>query len=284
MEYNGEKYYYFYDATGNVQGLFDSSGTAVANYYYTAYGEPLLIESGFGLDRDVSADPTHIANINPFRYKSYYYDTETGFYYLNTRYYDPTVCRFLSMDSYASTGQGVIGHNMYAYCGNNPVSRVDDKGEFWNVIIGAAIGFATSLVSNVIDVATEIITKEPDEDIDYGKLFGSAVVSLVIGTVEGALTGAFPAAAVAISAAAGATEAIVTGAIKGTPVRDVAIDAVVSGGIGALTGAMGMGAGNNNEDLYDSAAKAVKKLKGGKLSPTAKKAAKNEIKKAAKAV
>ena len=115
MEYNGEKYYYFYDATGNVQGLFDSSGTAVANYYYTAYGEPLLIESGFGFDRDVSADPTHIANINPFRYKSYYYDSESEFYYLNTRYYDPTVCRFLSMDSYASTGQRVIGHNMYVY-------------------------------------------------------------------------------------------------------------------------------------------------------------------------
>ena len=102
--------------------------------------------------------------------------------------------------------------------------------------------------------------------------------------MEGALTGAFPAAAVAISAAAGATEAIVTGAIKGTSARDVAIDAVVSGRIGALTGAMGMGAGNNNEDLYDSAAKAAKKLYGEKLSPTAKKAAKNEIKKAAKAV
>ena len=50
---------------------------------------------------------------------------------------------------------------MYAYCGNNPVSRVDDKGECWNVIIGAAIGFATSLVSNAIDVGAKILTKNP---------------------------------------------------------------------------------------------------------------------------
>ena len=148
MEYNGEKYYYFYDATGNVQGLFDSSGTAVANYYYTAYGEPLLIESGFGFDRDVSADPTHIANINPFRYKGYYYDTETGFYYMFSRYYDPVVSRWISQEPNVYNGEfdegaGLLAYNVYTYCANNPVNNFDPTGEFvlsTSVLIGIVIG------------------------------------------------------------------------------------------------------------------------------------------------
>ena len=145
MEYNGEKYYYFYDATGNVQGLFDSSGTAVANYYYTAYGEPLLIESGFGFDRDVSADPTHIANINPFRYKGYYYDTETGFYYMFSRYYDPVVSRWISQEPNVYNGEfdegsEILGYNVYAYCFNNPINNFDPDGEAAANIVGGVIG------------------------------------------------------------------------------------------------------------------------------------------------
>jgi len=65
---------------------------------------------------------------NPFRYRGYYYDIETGFYYLNSRYYDPAVGRFINADSYATTGQGVLGSNMFAYCLNNPVNRVDQSG------------------------------------------------------------------------------------------------------------------------------------------------------------
>ena len=69
-----------------------------------------------------------MANINPLKYRGYYYDTETGFYYLQSRYYDPIVSRFINADSYTSTGQGFLGYNMFAYCGNNPVSRVDASG------------------------------------------------------------------------------------------------------------------------------------------------------------
>lgn len=69
-----------------------------------------------------------LGTLNPFRYHGYVYDWETGFYYLQSRYYDPNVCRFLSADVMFSTGQGVLGHNMYAYCRNNAPTRIDIGG------------------------------------------------------------------------------------------------------------------------------------------------------------
>ena len=71
-----------------------------------------------------------MAEINPLRYRGYYYDTETGFYYLQSRYYDPAMHRFINADSLASTGQGIVGTNMYAYCLNNPVRRIDISGTY----------------------------------------------------------------------------------------------------------------------------------------------------------
>ena len=62
-----------------------------------------------------------LAEVNPLRYRGYYYDSETGFYYLQSRYYDPANRRFISADVYASTGQGFLGTNMFAYCNNKPI-------------------------------------------------------------------------------------------------------------------------------------------------------------------
>lgn len=116
MDYNGTLYYYMYDSIGNIFGLVDANGAFVANYTYDAWGK-ILSSSG------------SMAEINPIRYKGYYYDTESGFYYLMSRYYDPVIGRFLNADSFASTGQGVLGYNMYAYCGNNPILFVDYTGQ-----------------------------------------------------------------------------------------------------------------------------------------------------------
>ena len=69
-----------------------------------------------------------VAEMNPLRYRGYYYDTETGFYYLQSRYYDPNLGRFINADAYSSTGQGILGNNMYAYCNNNPVILSDPQG------------------------------------------------------------------------------------------------------------------------------------------------------------
>lgn len=73
--------------------------------------------------------------VNPLRYRGYVYDTETGLYYLNSRYYNPVWGRFVNADGYASTGQGFDGHNMFAYCGNEPVNRYDVGGMFWKEAI-----------------------------------------------------------------------------------------------------------------------------------------------------
>ena len=93
-----------------------SDGTPVASYCYDAWGKILACDGA-------------LAELNPLRYRGYVCDQETGFYYLQSRYYDPTVGRFINTDSYASTGQGIAGYNMFAYCNNSPVSQLDPNGE-----------------------------------------------------------------------------------------------------------------------------------------------------------
>jgi RHS repeat-associated protein len=119
-------YYYVRNILGEIIGIVDTSGNYVVKYVYNAWGYPEEITNGTGVD--VSYDDAHIANINPFRYKGYYYDTETGFYYLQSRYYDPVTGRFVNSDGYVSTGTGFISSNMFAYCYNNPVMFIDSAG------------------------------------------------------------------------------------------------------------------------------------------------------------
>ena len=126
MKYNGTVYYYVTNLQGDVMHIVNASGKVVASYDYDPYGKV------------ISATGT-LANINPLRYRGYVYDQETGFYYLQSRYYDPTVGRFLNADSYATTGQGIIGHNMFAYCGNSPLNRVDSEGTFWGALVISAV-------------------------------------------------------------------------------------------------------------------------------------------------
>ena len=106
--------------------IYNSSHTCVASYSYDAWGN-IISKSGT------------LADVNPFRYRSYYYDAETWFYYLQSRYYDPQICRFINADIFTSTGQGLLGNNMFAYCRNNPVSRVDASG--WADISAAEESF-----------------------------------------------------------------------------------------------------------------------------------------------
>ena len=127
INYGGVRYYYVRNAQNDVIGITDKTGAFVARYTYDEWGNITSITDGNG--NDVSNNAVHIANLNPLRYRSYFYDAETGWYWLNTRYYDPAVGRFINADSYASTGQGVLGHNMFAYCLNNPVNAIDPNGE-----------------------------------------------------------------------------------------------------------------------------------------------------------
>ena len=125
ISYGDNTYTFAKNIQGDVIGIY-SGGALVAKYEYNAYGQILSITNSAG--NDISGNASHIANINPFRYRGYYYDTETGFYYLQSRYYDPVVGRFLNADALVSTGQGILGNNMFAYCNNNPVTMVDNIG------------------------------------------------------------------------------------------------------------------------------------------------------------
>lgn len=91
----------------------------MVEYTYDSWGKSISVTGT--LATTLGAD-------QPFRYRSYMYDTETGFYYLKSRYYDPAVCRFISSDVFFSTGQGVLGNNSYAYCNNNAINCADSSG------------------------------------------------------------------------------------------------------------------------------------------------------------
>ena len=108
-------YYYILNLQGDVVQIIDANGVMQAEYVYSPWGEIISAEGD-------------LAEVNPLRYRGYYYDSETGFYYLRSRYYDPENHRFINADSYASTGQGFLGTNTFAYCNNSPIQFSDATG------------------------------------------------------------------------------------------------------------------------------------------------------------
>jgi RHS repeat-associated protein len=115
--YDGTAYYYEKNLQGDVIWLTDASGNEVAKYTYDAWGKVLFVEGN-----------TEIANINPIRYRGYYYDTETQLYYLNSRYYDPETGRFINADDagIAASQYGLI--NLYVYSSNTPINNIELMG------------------------------------------------------------------------------------------------------------------------------------------------------------
>ena len=129
-------YYLIKNAQGDVMQLRDEADTIVANYAYDAFGRLLSVTD---IDGKAISDQTSFAHRNPLRYRGYLYDSETGFYYLGSRYYDPKIRRFINADNNLSSAS-ICGYNLFAYCGNNPVNRTDATGEaWWHWALGAAI-------------------------------------------------------------------------------------------------------------------------------------------------
>ena len=122
VTYNGTNYYYATNIQGDVTAILNTSGTAVVQYTYDAWGKLLSTTGSMA-----SVLGVH----NPLRYRGYVYDTETGLYYLQSRYYNPAMGRFINADVDASTGHGLLGTNMFAYCANNPVNYTDESGQDW---------------------------------------------------------------------------------------------------------------------------------------------------------
>ena len=143
---NNENYLYRKNAQGDITHILDNAGMVVAKYVYDAWGNHAILDAN-GTDL-----ASGVGVLNPFRYRSYYYDEETDLYYLQTRYYDPEVGRFLSQDDVSYLAPDSInGLNLYAYCGNNPVMNVDPTGRFVSTILGTIFGALWGAVSALMN-------------------------------------------------------------------------------------------------------------------------------------
>ena len=149
--YNGSTYYYVFNGQGDVIGITDGTGNMLARYTYDAWGKPLTITDGAG--NDVSGNASHIANVNPFRYRGYYYDKESGLYYLQSRYYDPVVGRFINADGLVDN-RDINTQNMFQYGVNNPINNFDLNG-MWAFSIGININ-ATAFLGISLSVGFSI--------------------------------------------------------------------------------------------------------------------------------
>lgn len=118
-------YYFTHNWRGDIVGIYNGNGDLKATYEYDAWGNVTAIEDANG---NAITSATHIANLNPFRYRGYYQDTETGLYYLLSRYYDPVTHRFINADGLFQAGNDVLSTNMNIYCGNNPIMFRDPSG------------------------------------------------------------------------------------------------------------------------------------------------------------
>ena len=178
LKRNNTMYFFLRDGQGNIIAIVDSTGDVVVQYWYDAWGNHKVVDA----DGDEITDLDNIGNLNPFRYRGYYYDTETGLYFLQTRYYDPEVGRFLNRDSveYADP-ETINGLNLYAYCLNNPVEYVDPTGHIIIsfLLAGAIVGFTVSFTSSVVSQAI----------MNNGQIdWGIAAIDGLFGAVSGALS------------------------------------------------------------------------------------------------
>jgi len=152
-----QSYFYATNAQGDVIAIYDENGVKIYTYAYDAWGN--LIEG-----REVAAGGAAAAAVNPLRYRGYYFDAETGLYYLNSRYYNPQWGRFLNADTYISTGTGLIGYNMYAYCNNNPVMYIDPTGDISKEQVGAIVGMFFGPLPQIL-----VYVFMPDEEEHYAR-------------------------------------------------------------------------------------------------------------------
>ena len=184
-----------------------------------------------------TAFATHIGRVNPFRYRGYYYDEETNLYYLQSRYYDPTVCRFINADDVAYIAPETLnGLNLFAYCGNNPVMRVDANGNaWWDWLLGgiAVIGMvALSVVSFGIALplgamVVSGIVFGALTNIGFGFMTGQSVGEIVSGGLTGGLLGGAMAFAIGLGMLGGA-------ALAGVGATSTTLSAAGLSGMGAF--------------------------------------------------
>ena len=231
-------FYYLYNVQGDVIAIVRAAtGQIVAKYSYDAWGNCTV----------TNAAGYAVGDKNPFRYRGYYYDTETGLYYLNSRYYNPEFGRFISADGLIDN-RGATSQNLFAYCGNNPINDSDPDGTL-SLLAKIAIGIGAVVVGAAIVAATA----------GTASVFLGAVV---MGLKSAALSGAISAA---VGAGYSAVEhRISTGSWSGA--EKAAIGGAVDGAAdGFMWGGISAGA-----TFTTVAAKGVKIQQIGRLKPTNK--------------
>ena len=169
----GKVYYYVYNLQGDVTHIVDESKNIVATYRYDPFGKILNLSS-----------LTSIGKLNPFRYRGYYYDTESNLYYLNSRYYNPEIGRFINADDidYLGADSSPLSYNLFAYCLNNPVNRFDVNGNWsmpnWLKVTVGAVAIAGLAVATVCTGGAAAV------------ICGAALSGAIAGGASGAVMGA----------------------------------------------------------------------------------------------
>lgn len=231
MTFYGTEYFYLKNAQGDVVGLVDSSGTQVVAYTYDAWGNILSTTGSMAGSLGVT---------NPFRYRSYFYDTETDLYYLDSRYYNPESGRFANADDeeliVSSLDSATWDKNLFAYCDNNPITRTDANGDCWHVAIGAAVGviaqYATDVTINLRQGKSFIDALTPSSSfVDYG----AAAISGAL-----AATGIGLGTSVAANAAISGIAYLSNGSIYGSEITlSGFVEATATGAVAGLVGGKG---------------------------------------------
>ena len=178
---NGVQYFYVTNQLGDIIGITDATGDAFVMYSYDEWGNPIQT-----ITRDNTAEQNKIAEINPLRYRGYYYDTETGYYYLQSRYYNPEWGRFLSPDAFGYIDNSTrLGFNAYIYCANNPIMFIDPSGTkktnnvveviFKTLVISIELDTLTNLFVNIVEIFNIDVNKifNIDNDIDISVDFNA---------------------------------------------------------------------------------------------------------------
>ena len=245
IRYKGADYYYIRDGLMCITGLVDANGTAVVNYFYDSWGRMLNITGS--LSASLGKD-------NPYRFKGYYYDDETRMYYLKSRYYQPEICRFISADTIEVLDcQGDLNDkNLYAYCDNNPVMRVDTGGQIW---ITLGIMAAGGGIGMVIGAASSAITQYMfNGEINWKSVGVAAVGGFVSGAVAASplgLTGQ-----IGVGAAVGAVSYVADCKVNGSVLK--VDELAVSAAAGAVSGGIG-GSGANQYKALSNTIKTASK-------------------------
>lgn len=215
--FNGTTYAYLYNQQDDVIGLVDSNGTKMVSYSYDAWGKPISKTGTLA---------NTLGKLNPFRYRGYIFDEETGLYYLHSRYYNPNLCRFINADDVESLGADgdINGYQLFIYCMNDPVNNKDEAGS-WSLPNWAKVAIGAALIVGAAVVAT--VATGGVACFAAGAAIGAAK-GAVSGAIGGAITGAIQ-SRIETGSWDGALEAAVDGAADGF--LGGAIGGFITGGI-----------------------------------------------------